>query len=229
YSDNLELLYLIPISFFRLADHYLQNGDSGDNAQIFFDVSWRVPAIKTKFYGTFFIDELQLGKVLDGTDGNKHIAGTVGLKHIDPVLDNSEIVIEYTRINPFVYSNFNPVQDYYSSGYQLGHWIGSNADQLHISYRQLFPYNISAELRYDYIRKGKKETIDEQYTVPNPPFLYGGISYFSDLGINLTYEPIPTLKLSLDYFHLLKNTGRFVSEFGYNYKDYFSFGLGFGL
>lgn len=38
YSDELEAFYLIPITFFRLADHYLskQSNSAGSNAQFFF-------------------------------------------------------------------------------------------------------------------------------------------------------------------------------------------------
>jgi hypothetical protein len=43
YSDQLEILYLIPIMFFRLADHYLSNQDNraGSNAQFFAAISSR--------------------------------------------------------------------------------------------------------------------------------------------------------------------------------------------
>ena len=41
YSDKLEILYLIPITFFRLDDHYLsrQLNAAGSNAQLFFSIS----------------------------------------------------------------------------------------------------------------------------------------------------------------------------------------------
>ncbi len=42
YSDQLEFIYFLPV-FFRLADHYnsMGGGDTGDNAQIFFNTSYR--------------------------------------------------------------------------------------------------------------------------------------------------------------------------------------------
>jgi len=82
---------------------------------------------------------------------------------------------------------------------------------------------------YDYIRKGKKETVDEQYTFPNPEFLYGGVSYYSDLGISLSWEPVNYLKLRLEYVRHLKSTGRFISEYEINEKEWMEFSIGFGL
>ena len=64
YSGNVEPIYLIPVMFFRLADHYLssEGSNTGDNAQIFFDASYRIQPINTKVYGSLFIDELSSRK-----------------------------------------------------------------------------------------------------------------------------------------------------------------------
>jgi hypothetical protein len=222
FSDRLEFLYLVPVMFFRLADHFYSHRDTGDNAQIFADVSYRILPVQTKLYFTLYIDELQLTKALKGDDdANRHIAYTLGTYITDPLIKNSGINIEYTRINPFVYNNFNPAQTYFSSGYQLGHWIGSNADQIHIKYRQDFSLSGKwlggtgagrsggfgfIEIWYDYIRKGKRETVDEQYTFPNPGFLYGGISYYSDAGVSFNWEPVNSLRIKLEYVRHLKTT-----------------------
>ena len=230
YSDNIEFLYLLPINFYRLTDHYLSKGDSGDNAQIFGDIKYTNNQLQTTIYGTLFIDELMLGKALSGDNtGTKQLGLTIGLSKNNILTSNNEFYIEYTRINPFVYNNFNPAQTYYSSGYQLGHWIGSNADQIHLEYKHTLPYNFKAKVWYDYIRKGNKETIEEQYTIPNPPFLYGVISYFTAAGFEINYSPLKPISINLYYQHLFKATGRFVSEYGYKEKDYLTLSLSYGL
>jgi hypothetical protein len=230
YSDALEFLYLLPVNFYRLSDHYQSQGDTGDNAQLFGDLHYNSSSLKFSIYGSLFIDELKLGKLLSGNNtGTKHVGFTFGLSKDNILTSNNEFYIEYTRINPFVYNNFNPAQTYYSSGYQLGHWIGSNADQIHLEYKHTFPYNIKANVWYDYIRKGNKETIEEQYTIPNPPFLYGVISYFTALGIEINYSPVKPISINFSYQHLFKATGRFVSEYGYKEKDYLTLSLSYGL
>ncbi len=230
YSDKLEIAYLVPISFFRLADHFLSRGDTGDNAQMFADVKYLLRELNSCIYGTLFIDELQSNKILTGDNsGNKHIAYTTGINSSDLLIPNSEIVIEYTKVFPFAYNNFNPVQTYYSSGYQLGHWIGSNADQLHFSFTKGISRGIEFQISYDYIRKGKKETVDEQYTFPNPSFLYGTKSYLSRIYARVCYIPIHPVKINLEYMYNIKSTGRFTDEYGLNYKNYFSFSMSYGL
>ena len=133
YSDRLQPVYFIPVLFFRVADHYLSSKDthsSSGNAQMFADASYKNLALRTKFYGTLFIDELSLESVFKG--GNlSAIAFTLGFESVDPIIKNSSFVLEYTRINPFVYMNSNDAQLYTNNGYQLGHWIGSNGYQVY--------------------------------------------------------------------------------------------------
>ncbi len=68
YSESVEPIYLIPVMFFRLADHYLssEGSNTGDNAQMFADASYRISPINSKVYGSLFIDELSIEKVLEG-------------------------------------------------------------------------------------------------------------------------------------------------------------------
>ena len=56
YSENLQPIYLIPVMFFRVADHYLSrdNSSASGNAQLFADASYTNSSIQTKFYGSLF-------------------------------------------------------------------------------------------------------------------------------------------------------------------------------
>src|SRR4030066_471396 len=106
YSESVEPIYLIPVMFFRLADHYLSSDGSntGDNAQMFADASYRISPINSKVYGSVFIDELSLEKVLEG-ENLSSIGYTAGTEFSDIFIPNSSFIIEYTRIQPFVYTN----------------------------------------------------------------------------------------------------------------------------
>ena len=196
YSDKLEPFYFIPVLFFRLADHY--NADSGDNAQIFANAVYKFYPIRAKLYGTFFIDELSLTDVLEG--GNLSSIGfTTGLNFVDPVLKNSELVLEYTRINPFVYMNSDNVQLYTSHGYQLGHWIGSNADQIYFSYKQWILRGLMIDLWGEYVRKGQTELPEQQYQLPYPSLLYGPRLSMAHAGIEAEYEIFRWMFARLSY------------------------------
>jgi hypothetical protein len=205
YSEKVEPLYLIPVMFFRLADHYLSRRyvNTGDNAQLFADAYYKNYYLRTKFYSTVFIDELSITSLLEGKKLNA-IAYTLGAMTTDPVIKNSSLTLEYSRLNPFVYMNSNDVQLYTSHTYQLGHWIGSNADQIYISYSQRILRGLELTVTGEYIRRGKDELPEEQYRLPYPEFLYGGRTEYKAVYVKAAYEVMHDLFTRIEY----RNDGR---------------------
>lgn len=196
YSEDVEPIYLIPVMFFRLADHYLssEGSNTGDNAQLFIDASYRISAIKNKVYGSVFIDELSIEKVAEGKNLSS-IGYTVGSEFSDLIIPNSAIVIEYSKVQPFVYTNSNDAQTYKSHNYQLGHWIGSNSDILYLAYRQNILRGVSIKLSGWYFRKGQTELPEQQYQLPYPPTLYGERRIEKKVNIELNWQPFHNLFL----------------------------------
>jgi len=194
YSENIEPIYLIPVMFFRLADHYLssEGSNTGDNAQMFADASYRISSINCKVYGSLFIDELSIEKVLEG-ENLASIGYTVGTELSDLIIPNSSFVFEYTRIQPFVYTNSNDAQTYKSHNYQLGHWIGSNSDMFYSSYRQNIFRGLSFKLSGWYFRKGQTEEPEQQYQLPYPSTLYGARRNDKRLNFEITWQPVHNL------------------------------------
>jgi hypothetical protein len=194
YSENVEPIYLIPVMFFRLADHYLssEGSNSGDNAQLFADASYRISPIKSKVYGSFFIDELSIEKVVEG-ENLSSIGYTAGTEFSDLIIPNSAFVVEYTRIQPFVYTNSNDAETYKSHNYQLGHWIGSNSDMIYLSYRQNILRGLSAKLSGWYFRKGQTEEPEQQYQLPYPSTLYGSRRKDKRINLEVTWQPFHNL------------------------------------
>jgi hypothetical protein len=199
YSDHFKPVYLIPVLFFRFADHYLDDkADAGDNAQMYADMSFNISAIQAEIYGTLYIDELSIKDISEG--GNLQALGyTAGIEKADPVFPNSSINVEYSRLNPFTYRNGDAAEEYTSWGYQLGHWIGSNADILSIKYYQQVTRGLSFLIDAYYCRKGQKELPKEQYTHPYPSFLYGTKRKETYASIAFEYEFINTLKAGISY------------------------------
>jgi hypothetical protein len=190
YSDRIQPVYLIPVMFFRVADHYLGTGKSSatGNAQLFADASYTNPHLRSKFYGSLFIDELSLNSIFSG--GNLSAVGfTLGSETVEPVFDNSSFNIEYTRINPFVYMNSELAQTYANDIYVLGHWMGSNGDLISVNYKQNFNRAINLSINTWYFRKGKQELPIEQYQTPYPEFLYGAKRYELGFTVRLKYQP----------------------------------------
>ncbi|MDP2365817.1 MAG: hypothetical protein Q8M94_18860, partial [Ignavibacteria bacterium] len=104
YDDELELLYLMPIMFFRLADHQLSNqlNAAGGNAQFFFGVSSKGHLKNTHLYGTLFIDEITLSGLFDTYKQRNQLGFTLGGSITDLPIENLTAKIEYTKIYPFV-------------------------------------------------------------------------------------------------------------------------------
>jgi hypothetical protein len=204
YSDRLEFAYLIPIMFFRLADHYLsaRENDAGNNAQLFAAVSSRNHIKNTHIYGTLFIDDLSVPNIFNKEKQVNHLGGTIGLSITDLPLNNLSATLEYSRINPFVYTHYIQTITYTSASYNLGHWIGNNGDVLYGSLKYGFLRGLRAKVWGQYIRKGEAGEVDDQYELPHKPFLFGLNTNFTYFGIDLRYEIIHELFLSGKFQHI---------------------------
>ena len=194
YSGNVEPLYLIPVMFFRLADHYLsdEGSNTGDNAQFFADASYRITAINSKVYGSVFIDELSLEKVAEG-ENLSSVGYTIGTEFSDLLIPNSSFVLEYSRIQPFVYMNSDDAHTYKSTNYQLGHWTGSNSDIFYFAYKQNILRGLNAKLSAWYFRKGQTELPEQQYQLPYPETLYGARRIDKRISLEVTWQPYHNL------------------------------------
>ena len=226
YSDRFEPVYLIPVMFFRIADHYLTDPDeNAGNAQLFGSFWYKNSAIKTKFYGSLFVDELSLSN----SEYPAALGYNAGIKTVNPLIPESEITVEYTKIQPFVYFHADEAQTYENYGYQMGHWIGSNADQIYAAFNKKIIRGLNAGLSYSYIRKGQEESFEEKRYQTKHTFLWGLKNYYTEYGLNIEYEVIHSLYAGAEYRYIKHKkeitNGSFVTE----NKSFFSFGLKYGI
>jgi hypothetical protein len=202
YDDKLEFLYLIPIMFFRLADHQLSNqtNAAGGNAQFFFSASSKGQIKNTHLYGTLFIDEITLSGLFDSYKQRNQLGFTLGGSITDLPLENLTATVEYTKIYPFVYNHYIQTKDYKSDNYTLGHWMGNNADQIYLSLNYRIFRGLQTTIWGQYIRKGEAGNIQQQYNIqPQPPFLFGLRKNYSYLGAEIKYEYTHELFAKLNF------------------------------
>lgn len=232
YSGSIEPVYLIPVMFFRLADHYLSStgSNTGDNAQLFADASYRVKYINAKIYGTIFIDELSIERVAEG-ENLSSIGYTTGTIISDLLIPNSSLNFEYTKLQPFVYMNSNDAQTYRSHNYQLGHWTGSNSDIFYISYKQNILRGLSIKLSGWYFRKGQTEKPEEQYQSPYPPTLYGAKRIDKNLSLSASWQPYHNLYLNgyYTYSEISDDEENRTPDFMIGSDNNFGFTLSYGF
>lgn len=225
YGDQLEYIYFLPL-FYRLADHYnsIGGGDTGDNAQIYFNSSYVWSQIQSKLYMSFYLDEFSPSDWFSGGDNAQVFAFTLGGVFTNPLWNDNYITLEYNAIRPYVGMNADPLHHYESSGYQLGHWIGSNSVQIYAEMEQYLPYMINLKAYINYVIKGEKENIDDYYNRVTSTYslLSGDNSYFSEYGFQISYNPLHNLFLELNFQYINKSTGRFINE--YNEDTGFAFG-----
>ncbi len=220
YNDNLKIGYLIPIMFFKAFDNYDNRGviQKGANGQFFAQADSRNQLRNTHLYATLFIDEIRASAIFDKKQARNQLGYTVGAAVTDIGIPYVTAGIEYTRVRAFVYRNFLPAQNYTSSDYVLGDWIGANADRL-LCYLKYTPVaRLKLLARYQYVRKGSEGTIWQQYyQQPEPDFLFNLQAKQKEAYFSASYEWINRLYLNAA---VIKRSGG---------NNFFSLGMTYGL
>jgi len=201
FAGNFRPEMMLPFNFFKYMDRDVGKKSQQDgNGQLFFDVAVRYPQ-KYKFYTTFFLDVTEIRNILEGDFWNTWFGFTVGGKRAGLLLDDLDLTLEYTRVNPWVYEHKLDLTNYKHLNYSLGHWIGQNADQLRIQFNYQLLRGLKTELFVESFRKGKLgDVLSEAYQDKEvEPFLYGERRTETKIGFNVVYEPIHELFIRLNY------------------------------
>lgn len=189
YSDRGPYLgYLIPFLFYRSIDHSFTygGGESGNNGSFFFENNFYVMD-KLKLYSSLFIDEFSLSGLLRGKTDRNQSAYTVGFKSFDLPVERLSLALEYTKILPWVYSNWIPAQTYTNLNYPLGHYIGQNSDQIYFKAGYDINTNLYISIDLEHTHNGGISDIKNQYTPPGEEFLYGLKRTIKKLGFDVRY------------------------------------------
>ena len=169
---GLEPAYLNPVNLYYSAEHNL--GDM-DNVSWSGDIELNLLRGVT-LYGELFIDDMQTGKL--GTDyiGNK-FAYLGGCFLVNPAgLNDLDVTIEYTRIDPFCYTHFFPINTYKNWNSSLGHFLPPNSQSWYLGVRWRPHYcwtaGVSASFTQHGVNGGDIDTPPDPAQV-NSPFLSG--------------------------------------------------------
>jgi hypothetical protein len=156
-SDGPQLQYLIPVMFYKSVDHTYNATDQsgrnvGQNSQMFFDLSSR-NIKKVHLSATLFVDELSTSRFTNDTVWNFwSLKGSVRISNVIP---NTFITAEYTKSMPLIYKHHIPTTTFESNGYNLGHYLMDNSQELYLSL-VFKPYKtLSFKLTYLYAKKGE--------------------------------------------------------------------------
>jgi len=194
--------FLIPINLFKFYDNNRSNYliEAGSNGQYFVSINSRNQIKNTHIYSTLFIDEIKVSALLNKTDSRNQLGFNLGGLITDVFIPYLSLGAEYTRVNPFVYTNLVPAQNYTSYNYSIGDWMGNNFDRA-IIYTKYTPIpKLKLVGRYQKIRKGGAGTIYDQYNEqPQPNFLFDYQKTKSDLFLQARYEWINNIYFVSSY------------------------------
>lgn len=230
YSDRLKFAYLLPIMFFKAYDQHdsKYNVPSGSNGQFFLQASSRNHIPKTHLHATLFIDEIRMSKIFSKTENRNQIGFNLGASITDLVIPYLTLGMEYTRLNPFVYQNLIPAQNYTSHNYSLGDWLGQNADRLTYFVKYNPAARLSMKIQLEHLRKGQDGTLNDQYfAVPQPKFLSSGYESQKQILLEARYQLLNQLSIRGSYY---KQSGMIRPDLQKDVvPEEFRFGIAYGF
>jgi hypothetical protein len=155
YSDmNVHMAYLVPFLFYKSVDHTLNAtnsaGQTGQNAQMFFDISSR--NIKNlHLFLTLFVDEFSIKRV---TDSERHnfLSWKGGFRLSNWPVQNLALTGEFTYTLPLTYQHNISTTTFESNRYQMGHYLRDNSNDLFLSLRYKPIRGLTIDLSYTLAR-----------------------------------------------------------------------------
>jgi hypothetical protein len=232
YSGDLRPEFFIPFLYYKVMDHNTGRGDVDDsNGQVYMDVSSRnLQGIQ--FYLTLFIDSGSIRGMLHG-DFHEWWGGyTLGVKKVNALIPNLDLIVEYTKLRPWVYEHKYDTETYKHIGFVLGHWLGQNADQLRVQADYKYNRPLTIHLYCERIRKGGMADISAAYySIISEPFLYGLLRKDYDFGVSAEYELFHDLSItaSYEYSQITDEDKNRTAEYLLGDKNSLSFSICLGL
>ena len=161
---GIELGYLSPIGFYKFIEMEIQDRDNGN---LYFDLQTKFVK-NLELQATFLLDENILSNLGDLEKFTNKTAYQVGAFWYQPLnINDLSLILEYTRIRPYVYTHFDIKNNYTAFGANLGHRIGPNADELMIRTNYNFNEWLRGTLEYRYQRKGNNIYADDGTLIKN--------------------------------------------------------------
>ena len=171
---NVQAAYFIPIAFFKSLDHLLTKGINSENqnSQVFATITVR-PTDHLRLYGSFFLDEFKFARLKPSNPEKNPVSYLVGFNWSGWPVKGLALRGEFMRSYIACYTHSIKVTDFTSNSYNMGHYMGDNAQSIWVqlsyrptrSLRLMLDYTQDTKYRaYDYIRA----YIAGQRSTPNP-------------------------------------------------------------
>ncbi|MDR0927595.1 MAG: hypothetical protein LBO69_07515 [Ignavibacteria bacterium] len=147
YSRDLDLAYLNPLSFFKTLEHSQKDRD---NAGMGLYAVWR-PLRNLELKGTWFLDDIKIMEIGTGYWSNKT---AWNIAAITTAIPNLDIGIEYTRIEPYTFSHFNPQNANTNDSVLFASYILPNSDRWNLFLQYWYGERYPIKFNVYYTRHG---------------------------------------------------------------------------
>jgi len=133
-EPNVQAAYFIPIAFYKSMDHTLTKGLAieNQNSQVFFNISSR-NINHLHLYSSVYIDEVKFSRFLPSNPEKNPISYKVGANLSNFPISNLTLTGEFTRSNIINYKHSIPALTWTSNGYNLGHYLGDNSQEMYMA------------------------------------------------------------------------------------------------
>ena len=160
-NSPLSFTYLNPVSFLTMADFSAQQKDNS-NSMIGLDCEIK-PMKNLSAQFSLLIDDLNFKTIShnDPSGDDNKFGYQAGVMIYEPLnIANLTTSVEYTRLDPFVYSHRSNESTYTHWGVGLGHQLPPNSDEIALLLNYDFSSRLSGWLKYQFQRSGEGIILD---------------------------------------------------------------------
>lgn len=169
---NVQAAYFIPIAFFKSLDHLLTKGINSENqnSQLFGTLTVR-PTDHLRLYTSVFIDEFSLSRLKKSNKEHNLVSYVVGFNWSGWPVKGLALRGEFMRAYIACYQHSIKVLDYTANSYNMGHYMGDNAQSIFVqlSYRPTRSLRLTLDYTndtkytaYPYIRREISKNIAQK-------------------------------------------------------------------
>ena len=149
YSDRTpDIAYLNPLSFFKSLEHSLRDRD---NSLMGGDFTIR-PVDGLQLKGTFILDDIIISNIGTGYWSNKTAWNIAAIAALPGAID---LGMEYTRVEPYTFSHFNPQNSVTNDSLLYGSYIPPNSDQIGIKLNWWWGGRYPLTIESSFMRHGR--------------------------------------------------------------------------
>jgi len=236
YSDlNPHPAFLIPFLFYKSIDHWLNNTDGvgkgvGQNSQMFANIS--IYSFKNfHIYASIFVDELKVARIKEKGKYNLY-SYKIGMKNSNSIIKDLSLNVEYTRTTPGTYLHYISTTTFESNGYNMGHYLRENSDELYFSITFKPIFKLTTKLEYSKARHGNSFPYNKGSEIITHPFMQEVRWSNEIISLLARYEFAYNSFLNLSYqYNNAKGEDLelFTPNFYQGKNNTFSFGVNFGF